>query len=169
MPEHAISNDITIAPATQEDVPIILSLVKELAEYERLSHTVTATEELLFCALFGEKPVAEAVVASDGGKPVGFALFFHNFSTFVGKPGIYLEDVYVKPEARGKGVGKALLRHVARIARERDCGRFEWTVLEWNKPAIAFYQQQGASVLEDWRVCRVTGEALTRLAEGTSR
>ncbi len=155
---------LEIRPATEDDVPLILSLVKELAEYERLSHEVVATEELLRNSLFGERPVAEVLVGHLGDEPVGFALFFHNFSTFLGKPGIYLEDLYVRPEFRGAGIGRALLIHLARLARARDCGRLEWSVLDWNEPAIGFYKRIGASPVSGWTVYRVTGVALDELA-----
>jgi GNAT superfamily N-acetyltransferase len=150
--------------ATEEDVPLILSLIKELAEYERLSHEVVATEEALRDSLFGERPVAEVLIGHLGDEPAGFALFFHNFSTFLGKPGIYLEDLYVRPEFRGAGIGRALLVHLARVARERGCGRLEWSVLDWNEPAIGFYKKIGASPVSGWTVYRVTGEALDDMA-----
>jgi GNAT superfamily N-acetyltransferase len=150
--------------ATEEDVPLILSLIKELAEYERLSHEVVATEEALRDSLFRERPVAEVLIGHLGDEPAGFALFFHNFSTFLGKPGIYLEDLYVRPEFRGAGIGRALLVHLARVARERGCGRLEWSVLDWNEPAIGFYKKIGASPVSGWTVYRVTGEALDDMA-----
>jgi GNAT superfamily N-acetyltransferase len=153
-----------IRAATEADVPLILSLIKELAEYERLSHEVVATEEALGNSLFGERPVAEVVIGHLGDGPVGFALFFHTFSTFLAKPGIYLEDLYVKPRYRGMGFGRALLVHLARLARERGCGRFEWSVLDWNEPAIGFYRSIGASPVSGWTVYRLSGEALDELA-----
>jgi GNAT superfamily N-acetyltransferase len=156
--------ELEIRAATEEDVPLILSLIKELAEYERLSHEVVATEEALRDSLFGERPVAEVLIGHLGDEPVGFALFFHNFSTFLGKPGIYLEDLYVRPEFRGAGIGRALLVHLARLARERGCGRLEWSVLDWNEPAIGFYKKIGASPVSGWTVYRVTGEALDDMA-----
>jgi GNAT superfamily N-acetyltransferase len=156
--------ELEIRAATEEDVPLILSLIKELAEYERLSHEVVATEEALRDSLFGERPVAEVLIGHLGDEPVGFALFFHNFSTFLGKPGIYLEDLYVRPEFRGAGIGRALLVHLARLARERGCGRVEWSVLDWNEPAIGFYKKIGASPVSGWTVYRVTGEALDDMA-----
>lgn len=155
---------VEIRPATPDDVPLILRFIKELAEYERLSHEVTATEEVLRESLFGEFRAAEAIIAHLGSKAAGFALFFHNFSTFLGKPGIYLEDLYVSPEFRGAGVGKSLLAYLARLAGERGCGRLEWWVLDWNEPAISFYESIGARPMEDWTVYRVTGDELKELA-----
>jgi GNAT superfamily N-acetyltransferase len=154
-----------IRSATAADVPVILRFVHELAAYEKLSHEVTATEELLRRHLFGERPMAEVILAVEDGVEAGFALFFHNFSTFVGKPGIYLEDVYVRPEFRGRGWGKAMMIYLARLARQRDCGRFEWAVLDWNKPSLDFYQSIGARPMSDWTVQRMTGTALAALAE----
>jgi GNAT superfamily N-acetyltransferase len=153
-----------IRPATEDDVPIILSLIRELAEYERLSHEVVATEGLLRESLFGERRGAEVLIACCKGAPAGFALFFHSFSTFLGRPGIYLEDLYVKPEFRGRGIGRALLTHLARLAEERGCGRLEWAVLDWNEPAIKLYKSIGAVPMDEWTVYRVTGEALETLA-----
>lgn len=155
-----------IRPAVPSDVPLILQLVRELAEYEKLSHEVVATEALLHAALFGERPYAEALIAQDGAGAQGFALYFHNFSTFLARPGIYLEDLFVRPAARGRGLGKALLVRLAQIALERGCGRLEWSVLDWNAPAIAFYQSLGARSMDDWRINRVTGPALAALASG---
>ncbi|MFZ5794128.1 MAG: GNAT family N-acetyltransferase [Sphingomonas sp.] len=154
-----------IRPATPADVPLILHLVRELAEFEREPDKVVATEPLLQDALFGAHPAAEAVIAELDGKPVGMALFFHNFSTWTGWRGLYLEDLYVTPEARGAGVGKALLKHLAALAVARGCTRFEWSVLDWNEKAIAFYRSMGALPMEEWTVYRVTGEALATLAE----
>ena len=153
-----------IRPATEDDVPIILSLIRELAEYERLSHEVVATEGLLRESLFGERRGAEVLIACCKGAPAGFALFFHSFSTFLGRPGIYLEDLYVKPKFRGRGIGRALLAHLARLAKERGCGRLEWAVLDWNEPAIKLYKSIGAVPTDEWTVYRVTGEALETLA-----
>jgi GNAT superfamily N-acetyltransferase len=153
-----------IRSATEDDVSLILALIKELAGYERLSHEVVATEEALRDSLFGERRVAEALLGYLGGDPAGFALFFHNFSTFLGRPGIYLEDLYVRPEFRGAGVGRALLVHIAGLARDRNCGRLEWSVLNWNEPAIGFYESIGASPVSGWTVYRVTGEVLEELA-----
>ena len=156
--------ELEIRGATEEDVPLILSLIKELAEYERLSHEVVATEESLRQWLFGERPVAEVLIVEHGGEPAAFALFFHSFSTFLGKPGIYLEDLYVRPGFRGAGIGRALVVHLARLARDRGCGRLEWSVLDWNEPAIGFYKRIGASPVAGWSVYRVAGEALDDLA-----
>jgi GNAT superfamily N-acetyltransferase len=153
-----------IRVATEEDVPLILRFIKELATYERLSHEVSVTEELLTDSLFGERRVAEALLGYLEDDPAGFAIFFHNFSTFLGKPGIYLEDLYVRPEFRGAEVGLALLVHLAKVARERGCGRLEWSVLDWNEPAIGFYKGIGASPVSGWTVYRVSGEALEELA-----
>jgi GNAT superfamily N-acetyltransferase len=158
--------ELEIRSATEDDVPLILTLINELADYERLSHEVVATEEALRDSLFGERRVAEALLGYLEDDPAGFALFFHNFSTFLGKPGIYLEDLYVRPEFRGAGVGKALLVHLAGLAKERGCGRLEWSVLDWNEPAIGFYRGIGASPVSGWTVYRVAGEALEELAAG---
>lgn len=154
-----------IRPATKKDVPVILAFIKELAEYERLSHTVVATEDILCQSLFEGKRVAEMVIGYYEEEPVSFALFFYNFSTFLGRPGLYLEDLYVKPAFRGKGIGRTMLRYLAKLAKERNCGRFEWSVLDWNTPAINFYKNLGAIPLDDWTVFRMTGEALDRLAK----
>jgi GNAT superfamily N-acetyltransferase len=156
--------EIVIRAATQEDVPLILSLIKELAGYERLSHEVSATEDLLRFHLFGERRGAEVLIGHHAGEPAGFALFFPIFSTFLGRPGFYLEDLYVKPEFRGKGIGRALLVYLVGLAKERDCGRLEWSVLDWNEPAIRLYRGIGAVPMDDWTVYRVTGEALDELA-----
>ena len=153
-----------IRPATEEDVPLLLRFIKELAEYEKLSHEVSATEEVLRESLFGERRVAEALLAYLGDEPSGFALFFHNFSTFLGRPGIYLEDLYVRSEFRGSGIGQALLVHLAKLAKERGCGRLEWWVLDWNESSIGFYESIGAVAMDDWTVYRVTGDALESLA-----
>ena len=158
--------ELEIRAAAEDDVPLILSLIEELAGYERLSHEVVATEETLRDSLFGERRLAETLLAYLGDDPAGFALFFHNFSTFLGRPGIYLEDLYVRPEFRGEGVGRALLVHIAGLARDRNCGRLEWSVLDWNEPAIGFYESVGASPVSGWKVYRVTGEALEELAAG---
>lgn len=158
--------ELQILPATEEDVPLLLDFIRELAAYEKLSHEVVADEETLRRNLFGDgHRGAEAVISTSDGEPAGFALFFHNFSTFLGKPGIYLEDLYVRPEHRGAGVGRGLLAHLARLAKERDCGRLEWWVLDWNEPAIGFYEKIGAEPMDDWTVYRVAGGSLERLAE----
>ncbi|OYY63250.1 GNAT family N-acetyltransferase [Sphingomonas sp. 28-62-11] len=150
--------------ATAADVPVILHLVRELAIYERALDKVVATEALLHDAMFAATPAAEALIAEVDGAPVGLALFFHNFSTWTGWRGLYLEDLYVTPEARGLGIGKALLQRLAAVAVERGCARFEWQVLTWNTPAIDFYRAMGAELMEEWRTCRVSGDALARLA-----
>ena len=155
-----------IREATEEDVPLILSLIRELAEYERLSHEVVATEDTLRESLFGGRRYAEVLVAEHDGTPAGFALFFHSFSTFLGKPGIYLEDLYVRPVFRGAGIGKKLLVRLAGLAKARGCGRLEWWVLDWNESSIGFYKKLGAVPMDDWTVYRVTGEALEDLASG---
>jgi GNAT superfamily N-acetyltransferase len=154
----------TIRPATLHDVPLVLALVRELAVYEKLDHEVVADEALLADSLFGPRANIEAVIAELDGTPVGFALFFHNFSTFLGRRGLYLEDLFVRPAARGSGVGRALLRHLAKIAVERGCGRMEWAVLDWNEPAIGFYHTLGAKCVDEWKIFRVTGDALHALA-----
>lgn len=153
-----------IRPAAPADVPVVLRFVRELADYERAADKVVATEALLHDALFGERPAAEAVIAERDGAPVGMALYFFNFSTWTGWRGLYLEDLYVTPEARGAGVGTALLRHLAGVAIDRGCARFEWAVLDWNEPAIRFYDAMGAESLDDWRIRRVSGAALASLA-----
>ena len=153
-----------IRGATEADVPLILQFIRDLAEYERLAHKVVATEERLRESLFGNPRFAEVIIGEEDGAPVGFALFFHNYSTFLAQPGIYLEDLFVKPEARGRGYGKALLARLAQLARERQCGRVEWAVLDWNAPSIAFYKSLGAEPLDDWTVFRLTGDALVKLA-----
>jgi GNAT superfamily N-acetyltransferase len=155
---------IRIVAAQAADVPVILRMIKALAEYEQLTHEVTATEDDLRQSLFGPRPAGEAVLACAGDTPIGFALFFHTFSTFLGRNGLYLEDLFVVPEWRGKGVGKQLLAHVASIAESRNCGRLEWAVLDWNESAIAFYRRMGAHVLDEWRICRLTGHELRAAA-----
>lgn len=152
-----------IRPATRSDVSLIASLIRALAEYEKLAHEVRFDEAVLEQKLFGPRPYAEVVIGEIDGAPQGFALFFHNFSTFEGKPGIYLEDLFVKPEARGSGLGKALLSHLAALAVERDCARLEWSVLDWNAPAIGFYKSLGARFMDEWTVMRVDGAALMQL------
>ncbi len=155
---------LSLRLATQHDVPQILRFIRELAEYEKLLDMVVADEAKLTATLFGDKPYAEVVIADYAGQPAGFALFFHNYSTFLAKPGIYLEDLFVDPTLRGKGIGKALITYLAKLAVERDCGRLEWAVLDWNQPAIDFYQSLGAQMLHDWRVNRVTGDTLQQMA-----
>ena len=159
-----MSDIITIRPASRDDIPLVLEFIRDLARYERLEHEVAATEAQLHAALFGERRYAEVVFACTGGEPVGFALFFHNFSTFKGRPGIYLEDLFVRPEARGRGIGRRLLEHLARTAVERDCARLEWAVLDWNEPSIGFYRSLGATLMDEWTTFRLTGEALALLA-----
>jgi GNAT superfamily N-acetyltransferase len=153
-----------IKPATAADVPVILSLIRELAEYERAPHDAVATEPQLREVLFGEKPSAEVLLASENEKPVGFAVYFFNFSTWLGRPGLYLEDLFVRPEVRAKGYGYALLVKHAQIARDRGCGRMEWAVLDWNEPAIQFYKKLGAAPMEEWTVFRLTSDGIAKLA-----
>jgi GNAT superfamily N-acetyltransferase len=153
-----------IRPARVKDVPIILELIRDLATYERAPDEVTATEEQLVDVLFGERPAAEVLLAFEAQSPVGFAVFFHNFSTWLGRPGLYLEDLFVKPEKRGKGYGRALLVELAKIARDRGCGRMEWAVLNWNEPAIKFYLALGAKPMDEWTVFRLTRDEIARLA-----
>lgn len=162
-----MADDIRIEPATERDVPLLLTLITALAEYERLSHQVVATEAMVRDALFGAAPSAEAAIAYAGDEPAGFALWFHNYSTFLGRPGLYLEDLFVRPEWRKRGIGRALLVHLARLAVARGCGRMEWAVLDWNEPAIGFYRSLGAQPMDEWTVFRLTGGALTRLAGET--
>jgi GNAT superfamily N-acetyltransferase len=157
---------MNVRPAVRHDVPTILRFVRELATYEREPDAVVATEPMLHEALFGARPAAEALIVEVDGAAAGFALFFHNFSTWTGRRGIYLEDLYVTPEARGAGAGKALLRRLAQLAIERDCARLEWAVLDWNTPAIGFYDAIGAASMDDWTVRRVAGDALGMLAGG---
>jgi GNAT superfamily N-acetyltransferase len=156
--------DPRLRPAAEADLPALVGLIRELAEFEHLAHLVQVTPESLQPHLFGPRPVAEAVVGVEDGQVVAFALFFTNFSTFLGRPGLYLEDLYVQPAHRGSGLGKALLQHLGALAVARGCGRFEWSVLDWNANAIAFYERMGASLLPDWRICRVSGDALARFA-----
>jgi len=155
---------LTIRPAQPDDAPLLLTLIKELADYEHLSELVTATAEDIRESLFGARPVAEAVIAESDGQTAGFALFFHNFSTFLGRPGLYLEDLYVKPAFRGNGVGKSLLLHVIGLAHQRRCGRVEWAVLDWNTPAIEFYKGLGAVPMDQWRLFRLTADRIESLA-----
>ena len=154
---------LAIRSATRADLPLIADLIRALADYEKLAHEVRFDDATLGAKLFGERPYAEVVIGEVDGVPQGFALFFHNFSTFEGKPGIYLEDLFVRPEARGAGLGKALLAHLARLCVERDCARLEWSVLDWNAPAIGFYQSLGARMMDEWTVMRVDGPALAQL------
>jgi GNAT superfamily N-acetyltransferase len=157
--------NLTIRAATVADVPIILELIRALATYERAPNEVTATEPGLTEVLFGQKPAAEVLLAFENGTAVGFAVFFHNFSTWLGRPGLYLEDLFVRPEDRGKGYGRALLVHLAKIACERGCGRMEWAVLDWNEPAIEFYRKLGAKPMDEWTVFRLTRDGIAKLAD----
>ena len=156
---------LTIVPATESDIPDIHALIRALAEYERLAHQLVSTEDDIRRGLFGSRPYAEVILAKSEGRTVGFALFFHNYSTFLGRPGLYLEDLFVLPERRGEGIGRGLLAALARIAVERGCGRLEWSVLDWNETAIGFYRRMGATVMDYWRICRLTGEALAQTAK----
>jgi GNAT superfamily N-acetyltransferase len=160
---------LSIAPAVPSDAQLVLDLVKELAEYEKLSHDVVATVDDVRSSLFGDKPSAECLIARVDGVPVGFAIFFHNYSTFLARRGIYLEDLFIRPAHRGSGYGRALLAEIARIAIDRKCGRLEWAVLDWNAPAIAFYEKLGAREMKEWRLHRLTGEGLEALARETER
>jgi GNAT superfamily N-acetyltransferase len=160
-----MSDQVTIRAAREDDAPLILAFIRELAEYERLSHAVVATEDQIRSSLFGSRPYAECVFACLDDKPVGFALFFHNYSTFLGQPGLYLEDLFVKPSTRGRGVGRQLLAYLAQLAVERGCGRMEWAVLNWNEPAIRFYEGIGARPNSEWTGYRLAGEALERLSD----
>jgi len=160
---EGFSPEMSVRPAERRDVGVIMGFIKELAEYEGLAHEVIADEASLERFLFGEHPVAEALIAEFQTTPIGFALYFPTFSTFVGRPGLYLEDLYVRPNMRGKGVGTLLLQHVARLARERGCGRLEWSVLNWNQPAIRFYEALGARAMDDWTVYRLTDDNLSKL------
>ena len=156
---------MTIVPATHRDVPLILTFIRGLAEYEKMPDQVTATEDGLRASLFGPRPSAEVVIGYVGDEPAGFALFFHNYSTFLGQPGIYLEDLFVVPAWRGSGLGRRLLTHLATLAVTRGCGRLEWSVLDWNEPAIGFYKKLGARPMDEWTIFRVTGDALRQLAK----
>ena len=166
-PPQTAAGDFQIRPSTVHDAALILGFIRELAEYEKLAHEVTATEQDIQAQLFGPKPKAECVIAEHDGKPIGFALYFHNFSTFVGKPGLYLEDLYIKPEFRGRGCGRQLLSYLAKLALARGCERFEWAVLDWNAPAIQFYASLGARMMQSWRINRLNGSALQKLAAET--
>jgi GNAT superfamily N-acetyltransferase len=159
-----VGDALTIRFATIDDTPLVLTLIRGLAEYERLAHEAVATEADIRESLFGARPAAEVLIAETNGEPAGFALFFHSFSTFLGRPGIYLEDLYVRPEFRSLGMGRALLAHLAKLAKERNCGRLEWSVLDWNEPAIRLYKGVGAVPMDEWTLYRVAGEALDKLA-----
>ena len=161
-------NTVCIVPARSEDVPVILELIRALGDYERMSDQVVATEDGLRVSLFGDRPAAEVVLAYVDQTVVGFALFFHNFSTFLGRSGLYLEDLFVRPEWRGRGIGKELMVHLARIAVSRGCGRMEWAVLDWNESAIGFYERLGAHVMKEWQLCRLTGDSLAGVASNQS-
>jgi GNAT superfamily N-acetyltransferase len=156
---------LIIRPATRADLPLIAQFIRDLAEYEKLVHEVRFDEAKLAGHLFGSRPMAEVVIGEVGGEPQGFALFFHNFSTFEGRPGLYLEDLFVRPAARGSGLGRALLAHLAALAVERGCARLEWSVLDWNAPAIGFYEKLGARAMSDWTIMRVDGQALAHLGK----
>lgn len=164
---RVMSDRVTLRDATENDVALILRFIRELAEYERLPHEVVATEQSIRETLFGPRRYAEVIIAEEAGEPAGFALFFHNYSTFLGRPGIYLEDLYVRPEMRSRGYGKALLARLAKLAVERNCGRLEWAVLNWNEDAIQFYRSLRAVPQDQWQVYRITGKALTELAESS--
>jgi len=159
------TENFKITPAEKKDIPLILTFIRELAKYEKLLDEVSATEEILEETLFGDHKVAEVVIGYLNEEPIGFALYFYNFSTFLGKPGIYLEDLFVKSEFRGAGYGKSFLKYLARLAKEKNCGRLEWWVLDWNKPSINFYKKIGAEPMNDWTVFRLSGEALKKLSE----
>ena len=163
--EAKYPHDLRIRMAEEKDVPVLLEFIKKLALYERLSHVVTATEEILHRNLFGKKRAAEAILAEYQGRVAGFAVYFYNFSTFEGKPGIFIEDLYVDESHRRQGLGLAMFMYIARLAKERGCGRLEWSVLDWNEPAIQFYENLGAAALNDWTIYRLTGEALRRITE----
>lgn len=168
MTDSPPSPPVNLRSATPADASTLFQLIHALADYEKLSHAVTGTPEALTDHLFGERRYAEAILAEVAGQAAGFALFFYNYSTFLTRPGIYLEDLFVLPEYRRRGIGKALLTYLAERAMQENCGRLEWSVLDWNAPAIAFYEQMGAKILPDWRICRVTGEALNHLANRIS-
>jgi len=160
------SASIAIAAATVDDVPVILAFIRGLAEYEKLADRMVASEDDLRRTLFGARPYAEVLIARVDGAPAGYALFFHSYSTFLARPGMYLEDLFVVPKLRARGVGKALLREVAKIAQQRDCGRMEWSVLDWNESAIGFYRRVGADIMDDWRMCRLSADGIDKLAAG---
>jgi len=163
------ADPVVLRVARPDDVDAIVQMIRELAEFEQLTHLLQVTPEKLHPQLFGERPVAEAMVAQVGGEVVAFALFFTNFSTFLAQPGLYLEDLFVKPAHRGRGIGEALLSSLGRLAVERGYGRFEWSVLDWNENAIRFYQRMGATVMPDWRICRITGDALAAFGKSPPR
>ncbi len=156
-------SSVTIRSANKSDVPVILNLIRALAEYEKLADEVVATEEGLAYTLFGSRPYAEVLLAEENGEAAGFCLFFYNYSTFLGKPGLYIEDIFVRPEYRGKGIGKALFKKVAAIAQEKNCGRIEWWVLDWNEPTIQFYKNMGAKPMDEWTVYRLTEDQFANL------
>jgi len=160
-----IPDPLSIRQATRADVPLVLTFIKDLAEYEKLEHLVVATEAIIAEELFGAHSRTEVLLGYSGAEPVAFAVYFHNFSTFLGRKGLYLEDLYVRPAWRRRGFGRAMLLHVARIAAARNCGRFEWSVLDWNEPAIFFYETLGATIMHEWKLVRVTGSALEKLAK----
>ena len=164
MSSNDCKESLSIRQATPSDVRVILELIHAIADYEKLSHQVTANEDTLRDSLFGPHPAAEICLASWQGVVVGYAVFFHHFSTFEGQRGLYLEDIFIQPDFRGKGIGKALLRHLARLALERDCARFEWLVLDWNQAAMDFYRGLGAEILDDWKLCRMTASSIQKLA-----
>lgn len=167
MPWQTRVPGLTIKEALPEDIPLILSFIRDLAQYEKLIHEVVATEETLMQSLFGTRRVAEVIIGEFNGEPAGFALFFHNYSTFLGQQGIYIEDLFVKPHMRGLGIGKAMFAHMSYIAKERGCGRIDWWVLDWNEPAIEFYKSLGSVPMSEWTVYRLTGQALEHLAMGS--
>ena len=166
MPDSATDTSFTIRAAERRDLGRIVRLIGRLAEFEKLTHLMQATPETLEPHLFGPRPVAEALVVDSGAEVIAFALFFTNFSTFLARPGLYLEDLFVEPEQRNRGIGKALLMHLAQLAAERGCGRFEWSVLDWNENAIRFYERMGATVMPDWRICRIAGDKLVAFGAG---
>ncbi len=164
MSESQSTNSLVIRHATEADVPLLFQMIMELAEYEKLTHEVVGTEALLHDAMFGERKVVEGLLVSWNGQPAGYAMFFHNFSTFLCRPGLYIEDIYVRESMRGHGIGKKIMIYLAQVAKERGCGRMEWSVLDWNEPSIQFYKKIGAVLLDEWTTCRVTGIALDQLA-----
>jgi GNAT superfamily N-acetyltransferase len=169
MKSTAENNSLIVRSATPEDVPVIHSFIRALAEYEKLSHRFRATEQDLRETLFGDRPYAEVLIAQIANVPVGHAIFFHNYSTFLAQPGIYVEDIFVLPEYRGRGAGKALLQAVARLALDRNCGRLEWAVLDWNTPSIEFYRRCGADVMGEWLGCRMSADQMKSFTEGSTK